>query len=273
MGELISELFQLALETGVVLGILVVIGYLLRDSILHWLANKVEENTQTRLKILEQSLELEKSRIDSIRQVAVSGTVARNVQLANKHVDSAAVLWSGLIASNKRSMAVELLKSLRTEKIDELIAFPDGTQIIDALSEMAGVDRLLESVGSKDPEALKKTVDDWKDATHVRPFVSGRAWNLYAAHSMITTHAITSIVVWKNGLKSEFMSHDELRKRVLVALPHQKVLLDNYGVYASYYLLSELEEALLKELKEFLLFGEDIQNNVNQATDLVDSIE
>ena len=53
------------------------------------------------------------------------------------------------------------------------------------------------------------------------------------------------------------------------ALPHQKEFLKRYGVGGTYFLLEELENALLAELRRFLREGQTSNESISLAAEML----
>lgn len=86
-----------------------------------------------------------------------------------------------------------------------------------------------------------------------RPFITPVAWAYFAAYQAILLHAVAFIKLLQLGVDGhQFMASENLIKLIKTALPHYSTYIDEHGPSAAYYLLDELENSLLEELKRML---------------------
>lgn len=257
-----------AFSTAAIIGF---IGFLLRETLARWLGEKVNERTQKRLSEFEAKLASEQAKVNDLRQFVISGKLKRHEALIERQVAAADDLWNALVSNKRHRLLVEMLKVLDIDKINELINLGNQSETIAFVSSSSGLDRILADAKEQDN---KNAQEISKAAELSRPFISPLAWAYYSASNSISNHAVVTMIAWKNGVDTnKFLNNEKLVETVSRALPHQKKLIEDHGVGATYFLIEELEEKLLLELRRFVSEGETDQELIEQANQIVTAIK
>jgi hypothetical protein len=269
MQEILDSLTDQLVTSATAATILAIIAYFMRDLIAKFLSQKTEHRHDKKISILEDKLVRERAAIADLRGVVVSGINSRNEKLLEKQISATEELWRAAIINKKHQMATQFLQSLNIDKMNEHIKEHNVQELVDITAKMTGVQKLIEEVSD---ESIQKPIHS-TEAELTRPFVSALSWALYSAHSQTIMHAVVTIISWKNGVSTNLLKNDDLVKAIEKALPHQTKFLQEYGVGGTYFLLQELEDTLLKELRRFLREGEAGQEAAKQAREILSASE
>lgn len=227
--------------------ILAMIAYLFRSVISGWLNSKFQINSQNNLSELNDRLAREREEISDLRNLVISKTRHRNEKLVERQILAAESIWAGVKSNNQSALAAKFLQKINIEKMDELITSGKSQEFAKVLTKSSGIDKFLSEIKPEDKRVVDSTA-----AQHSRPFVSTRLWDLFVAHTSISNYAILVFLSWKSGLDTSLLSSESLLQETKKALPHQVTFLEEYGIGGSFSLLSEIEDAICKEIKTFL---------------------
>jgi hypothetical protein len=111
---------------------------------------------------------------------------------------------------------------------------------------------------------LKKI--DLSGSRKARPFVSPMAWALFSAYEAIALHAVAKVHLLQSGIADkDLLDKDVLPKLIKAALPHRAQYVDEFGDRGYHFLLDEIEEALLVEMRGMLAGAEADKASVERA--------
>ncbi|AUQ71165.1 hypothetical protein PhaeoP54_02291 [Phaeobacter inhibens] len=264
--NLMMNLLDLAKDSVTTAAVLGVIGFLFRGPLSRWLEAMFSERTQKRLAEFQAQIAKDQSEMSDLRQFVFSGQLRRNEALLEKQIQSAEALWGALIQNKRHRLTVDMMRTINIDKMNEVLNSGRHSEFVDGVSKMSGLDAFIEEAKSEKTEDERKTS---RAAELSRPFISPLAWAYYSASTSITMHAVVTLFAWKNGVDTLVLKNAELLEQVTRALPHQKEFLKEHGVGGTYFLVSELEEKLLAELRRFIRDGETSQELVEQATGIL----
>lgn len=245
-------------------------GYLLRGVITRWFGEKINERTQKRLSEFEAKLTAEQAKVHDLRQFIISGKLKRHEALIARQIEAADALWNALISDKRHSLLIEMMKVFDIDKINELVNSGGRSETIAFVSSSSGLDKFLADAKEQTNQNEREIS---KAAELSRPFVSPLAWAYYSAFSSISMHAVVTMLAWKNGMDTTLLQNEKLVETVSRALPHQKKLIEEHGVGATYFLVGELEEKLLLELRRFVRDGETGQELIEQANEIITAVK
>ncbi|MQA65033.1 MAG: hypothetical protein GEU76_03895 [Alphaproteobacteria bacterium] len=109
-------------------------------------------------------------------------------------------------------------------------------------------------------------------AREERPFLSPMAWAYFSAYLAVLLHAYTRLKALEMGLEdSKNLLNDKYANDLLkTALPHQASYIDQHGAVGHHYLLDELEDNILRELREMLEGASADDEALNHAASIID---
>jgi hypothetical protein len=107
-----------------------------------------------------------------------------------------------------------------------------------------------------------------------RPFLPELAWAYFTAYSTILYGIYARFMILKTGLDDpeQFLSKEGAQKILKAALPHHSKFIDENEPEAYYYLVEELENLLIIELRKILEGKEADQVAVVRAQEITDAI-
>lgn len=113
---------------------------------------------------------------------------------------------------------------------------------------------VFETIGGQMPEEFPQDL-----AQQERPFISLIAWALFSAYIAVLAYSHMRLTVLKLGIDdaAKLINDEHIKNLLKKALPHQDQYIDTIDSGIYHYLLDELEENLLVELKN-MLEGKDI---------------
>jgi len=126
----------------------------------------------------------------------------------------------------------------------------------------------MRQVVSSFSQGFDTTKLDLSGSQKARPFVSPMAWAVFSAYLAILMQAVVKFSALKFGVGKDYTNYVKLSELVKSVLPHQSDFIEEYGSDAYHYLLGELEERLLVELRSMLAGVEDDKKTVAQAAQI-----
>lgn len=261
-----------ALESSAV--VLAIIGFVLgvpyrrlvEGSISKQFDKKLEE-TRAEFRREEEKLKAElrerAAELDALRSGALSSLATRHAELAKRRILAVERIWArvtemaNLKTLSKFAEAIDMNAALE-------IAEKGGPQARKT-SEFA--EMLMNSVGvdpAKKPEYL---------ADRERPFVPEITWALYSAYSQLLHIPLFQLTTIKFGAPSKILAGPEQMKNILKqSLPHLTQFIDEHGANGFPFLADELEQTLLRSLREALEQRDADTHAVAQAKRILDAV-
>ncbi len=211
-----------------------------RHLILTRLTNAVRHEYDKKLEVFRDELGVKSKEIEALRSASLSGVASNLVILSERRVKAVDQIWGRVSDLAHAKGMASLMARL---KIDVIVAekgyeLPSTQKLFENLGKMAG-----------DFDLAKQPKDQSSTA---RPFVSPMAWSLLSAYSSIIIHSCLQYELLKRGVDTKSLDDNQVISLIEIALPHQKPTIEKFGIGSAYYLLDELEEALLKELGRVL---------------------
>lgn len=231
-----------------------VISTRLRASVNHEFQHKLE-SLKTELRNSEESfkseLQSKGSQIEALRSGALSGLATRQAAIGSRRIEAVDQLWSAVQAlgpAKSVSANIALLKFEGAAK--QAAENPRAREIFATLG------------GQVESQKLHTG-----DAEKARPFISDMAWALFSAYRAILSVAMLKMQLLKRGLDMpNIVDEDSLQRLVIAALPDQDAFLKTHDSGAYHYLLEELENRLLRELRRVVSGNEADLESIKQAS-------
>jgi len=184
----------------------------------------------------------------------MTALASRQVALDKRRLDAVDQLWAAATELGKTKMASSLMAIVKFDAaVKEAEKNPKFRALFEAMG--AGMDFAKLDVSS---------------AAKARPFVTPMAWAYYSACQAIAMQAVAKLQVLKFGIGgTNLINKDGVRKLVMAALPHHEAYIEKYGDAAYAYLLEELENRLLEELRKMLEGAETDRASVERAAEIL----
>ncbi|MGH6807662.1 MAG: hypothetical protein ACREEJ_12600 [Ensifer adhaerens] len=227
-------------------------------SVQHNLDRKLE-SLRTTLRneeeVLKSELRAKGEQIAALRNGALSGLANRQAAIDKRRLEAIDKLWSATVRQAQFKSAVKMTASIKMEValVEAAKQDAEGAKLRNfatVIWQMAGLD----NVKPGDPPDSE------------RPFLPPLLWALYSAYSQVITLPLAQLAAMRAGTGPELLADPKpMIDLVKTALPHQAVVLDEHGAVALPYLIDELEEAILKEIRQCLSNPDGDQSSVEQA--------
>ncbi len=137
--------------------------------------------------------------------------------------------------------------------------------IYDVLAKRTQLLSVIDNVPNADPQTLKNIARD------ERPFVPEIAWAYYSAFTSVLAFNVARFKILQSGIENPqlFISADYTRNILKAALPHRTQFIEEQDPSAYHYLLDEIEDKLLNELRKILDGKEADQSSIQHGSDLL----
>lgn len=210
MSDWLQNLLNLFGTGATTAAVLAIIGYLLRDVLFGYIAEKVAFKNRSQITQMEDRLSRERQKISDLRQIVISKASFRNERLIEKQIAAAEDLWKATLHNKRHALAAQFLRSIKVEEMDKHITSGRVEEFVDATTRISGVQKLLDDAA----QGKQDSVQAERNARLSQPFVSPLAWALHSAHSSIIWHAVMTMVSWKNGMTTKMLRKQELVEAV-----------------------------------------------------------
>ncbi len=132
------------------------------------------------------------------------------------------------------------------------------------------MEKFLEFIGKTAPDvsSLKNV------AINERPFLPELAWAYFAAYTSILYGSLLRYNILKTGVSNadKYWKTELAQKILKAALPHQSAFIESQEPEAYFYLLEEVEEKLLFELRKILEGREADKAATSRAKEIMDAV-
>ncbi|MEQ8508476.1 MAG: hypothetical protein RIB43_05700 [Rhodospirillaceae bacterium] len=187
----------------------------------------------------------------------LSGRMNRQSLVDQRKIKAVETVWG---AANELKPLKQLAGFMVAFKLDALVKRtpnePNLQKIISVLSKNAS---------EKKYESL---------ADNERPFLGDMAWAYFAAYQSILGVVFGISKALEVGLKEadQMIDKEKVKNLIKTVLPHQSEFIDSHEITSLYYLLEELEEKLLAELKKTLQGEETDQTEIELAKKIIEGV-
>lgn len=222
------------------------------------LTRSVQHEFEVKIESLKADVRSREAEIEALRQGALAGLTSRNAALFKRRLDASDRLWSAVVELAPARGAAAWVSVV---KFDAMLTEASRNPEL----------RTIFNVLWKPLEGFAWPMEAYKE----RPFVSPLAWAIYLAYQAVLGMSATQLSQLRTGFKTSKPIFDVEKTATLLkaVLPHQSEYIDKWGASAFYYLLDELEDALIRELRRALETDESDQLSVAQASKILHAVE
>lgn len=241
-----------ALSTTALLGAAL---WMLRKVIAARLTASVNHEFNEKIEELRADLKRKEDEISSMRSGALSAMTSRKVALDQRRLLAVEQLWAATTELG------------RTKHISGLMAIVKYENSLKEAENNPTFRAIMEAMGG----GFDLVKLDLSGATKARPFVSPMSWAYFSAYQAIAMQAVAKWQALRHGVNMpEIFDNELVRKLVTTALTHREGYIEKVGDAAYYYLLEELENLLLTEMR-VSIDSEDLdRGNVERAAQIVE---
>ena len=239
--------------------LLVLAMWLLRSLISTRLTKSVENEFNKKLESLKAELRAKEAQIDALRSGAMSGLINRQSKLYERQLESIEQVWEAVAELGKAKFVSQTMAIIKFEEsAKEAAVNPKFRQVIELMG------------GGFNLKDIKLGA-----ATKARPFLSPLAWAYYSAYQSIIILAAMKHEALKIGLdgSDKYIDSGKVTDLIKTILPHQADYLDKYGSSAHHYLLDEIENLLLSELRNIQKGVDSDKENAERAAAILQESE
>jgi hypothetical protein len=261
-------------STGVLAIIVAAVGVAYRRAmdaaITHAFDRKLEKlraEHKEREQRLSDELTRRAAEIDALRSGALASLAARHIEMAKRRIAAVDHVWTHVVeVANLKALAKnsQVLNFDNFFKAAELggDSFANTARFADIMLKIAGIDPGL---------SKHKKYDNTADKD--RPFLPEITWALFIAYRQIVSRPFFMIQAIKAGIGKSIMADPavmmDLAKK---ALPHQSAFIDQNGADSLIYIVDELEDTLLRSLRDALSHADADEAAVAQASQIMAAV-
>lgn len=243
------------------------VGVLYKRAIQHTFDAKLEaarsEHARA-LEMLRSDLNAKSEQLAALRGGALSGLANRRAAIDKRGLEAIEKLWAAAVHLHQFKPATKMTQSLNMKRAIDGAAQKNAEgeamqRFAEEIWKMTGLDKL---------RSIEQSV-----ATE-RPFLPPLAWALYSAYSRVLCYAPAQLATIRTGVGSKMLADPApMLDMVKSALPHMTAFIDEHGDSGLPFLIDDLEEALLKSLREALHNPGADEDSVAQAAKILKASE
>lgn len=225
--------------------------WLARSLIMTRLQNSVKNEFDSKLEVLRSELKSKEAQIESLRSGAMSGLITRQEALYQRKLQAIDQIWGSVKELEKGKYLSSTLATLKFEACaKEPARNPKFREFIETIS------------GNFDLTSM-----DMSGSKLARPFLTPLAWAYYSAYSSVITQAVAVMQILKIGVDDaeKFLNFENTNGLLKTVLPSRAEYINEHGMAVHHYLLDEIEQLLLMELKNIQDGHEDDKDNTKRA--------
>lgn len=224
--------------------LLAAVIFFLRHRIQRWATRGVEHHYDKKLEELRSELRRKEEAIrtqfqqrdkelETLKSPAIQVLTARELALVDKELLALETIWGAVERLAPMKTAARFMQSFNLDELcNTKLLDRETTDLFKRIAEIVGLKRLQPT-----------------DAHGARPFVSEACWLKFAAYQAIGNTAIVWLTLLSTGIADrKVIDEKNVRDLIASAIPHQLALLDKFGSSAMFYLMDELEQAVLAEV-------------------------
>jgi hypothetical protein len=233
--------------------------WLARSLISTRLTNSVKNEFDSKIEVLRSELKSKEAQIESLRSGAMSGLITRQGALYQRKLEAIDQIWSAVKELDK---AKHISSTMAILKFD-VCAIESARN-----SKFRG---FIETIGGN----FEVATLNLSGAALARPFLTPLAWAYYSAFSSIILSAVTKMQILKIGVEEpeKYFSSEYSNKLLKTVLPSRSEYIEENDDSVHHYLLDEIEQLLLLELKNIQDGKEADKDNAKRAAEITREVE
>jgi hypothetical protein len=236
-----------------------------RGGIADWITKGIQHDFDVKLETLRAALRTSEEQLKSdlrekeaeigtLRNTVLSGSVGRQTLLDKRRFEAVEKIWTAINDMGQFKNLFAMTAHLNYGLIAKRTRDPRIQQSLNTIDNAA-------------PE-----LQSWKNiARDERPFVPELIWAYFYAYITLLTFNFLRFKTLNLGLEEpqKYVDTEHIKNILKAALPHQTQFIDEQDAGAYYYLLEEIENRLLAELRKILEGKEADQSSIQQVRDIM----
>lgn len=230
-----------------------------RKSIEAGVEKAIQHRFDEKLAKTNSDLRAREAEISALREMVLSGRAQRQALLDKRKLEAVERLWASLTGLAPFAVVARSMANINFDEAAKRTPNePNLRKFFDMIAKTSTVDKL-----DKDHPAI-----------HEQPFVSSLAWAYYSAYSAIVMGAFATARVLAEGLDDagKLLIRDSSKGLLKTILPHQSEWIESNDPSAYYFLLDEIKDLLLSELKRTLEGHEVDQGEIEQGKRIAEQL-
>jgi hypothetical protein len=231
-----------------------------------WIESNVEKNVEHKfakqLADLNSDLRLKESEIAALRDGVLSGRAQRQALMDKRRIEAVEHVWERVGKLAPFEMTSATMARINFDAAGRRTPYEPNLR---KLFEMFSNRELFE----------KQFGNQQKAAFEEQPFLSPLAWAYFSAYQSVVLAAVLKARLLAEGVEEpgKLLKEDSMRDVMKAALPHQSKFIDENNPSSYHFLLEELKDRLLTELKK-MLEGTDVDKAaIAQAKEITDAVK
>jgi hypothetical protein len=186
---------------------------------------------------LKSGLREKEAEIGTLRNTVLSGSAGRQTLLDKRRFEAVEKIWTTVNDLAKLKGISQIMALLDFDGIGRHTKNPKVQEFL----------ATIDTTGS-DTQSLKDISRD------ERPFVPEITWAYFFAFKAVLYFNSARLKLFRSGIENPqtFITTEPVKKILKAALPHQTQFIDGQDPGLYYYLLNEIEDKLLNELRKIL---------------------
>lgn len=228
------------LSSGVIGAAGTIAGWFMKSAI----EQSLKSSFDLKLEVLKADFRAKEAQIDAVRAAVLKGLSSQSEAISKRRMDACERLWAATKFQRKYSMAHIFMQNVKLPEVFKMLK--TGGSETEKVKQFTNL--FTGSINFADLAA-----DPLADVTNERPFLPPKAWLAYVAISGLSARAGLVLISIKNEVQAlEIMKGpEEINELILEVLPHSKSFLDSLPDIGGFYLITQLEEAIFRELKMY----------------------
>jgi hypothetical protein len=209
--------------------------------------------------LFKSDLRAKEAEISALRDGALSGRAQRQALLDKRRIEAVERIWLAVFALGPYKV---VSASMAIFKFDEVGKRAPHDPKVRQLFEMIG-----RPVSGETKNLHNMAVEQL--------FISPLSWAYFSAYRTVVVYGYMQVKILEIGIEEpcKYLNSDNVRRLLKATLPHQKEFIDKNEPTTYYYLLDEIEQALLSELNN-MLEGRDIdQTTIDQSREIMEAVK
>jgi hypothetical protein len=239
--------------------ILGIVLFCSKDLIINKITQSVKHEYDSKLAELNARLENEKKERQSIRDFVFNNLQKRQDLLYEKQLKAVDSIWKVICHLSQWEFLCEIMCRFKLDKVSDNIENDPKYQ--EAFKIISELDNTLPK------SSINISTND------LRPYLSELLYSYYEAYATIISHYVLLCKLFTNGLTDKFSDTEKMKKLILSVLPHKEKFIEKHGVNSSGFLLEELKEKILYEIKLFLDGKSSSNEDIQKINEIKKSIK
>jgi hypothetical protein len=238
----------------------------------HWIMARVRrgvehqfdiqiEEIRTKLHQTEEQFKSElrdkEAEITALRNTILAGSASRQALLDKRRFEAVEKVWTAINDFKQLKALSSMMAVMKFDAVAKEVGDPR-------------IQKFLEVIGTSAPDMQK-----FKNAARdERPFLPEPAWAYFAAYTQILYANFARFTILKGGWENpqRIFNSESLKAILKATLPHQSKYIDENDPGTYHYLLDEIEERLLVELRKILEAQEADKAATDRAKAIMDAL-